>query len=141
MTDPSDPAANIKHAAQDVSGFEERWSEMSSSRKHDEDAFNVMLLDIMGEAPSYEGDQHPDSSSDHRRQIIQEYLEMMPVMERIILVRHYGIWGEKVDPATTAETLNISRGQYDDYLVAAKADLKTRKNEIFKEIALDATST
>lgn len=139
MTDPSDPAANTRHAAQETVSIDERWSAMSNSAAHDEDAFNAMIMDIMGEAPSYEGGTRPDPSSDHRREIFQEYLDQIPAIHRVVIVHHYGIWGTKQSPAETADALNISPAQYDDYLVAAKAELKTRKNELFKEIALDVS--
>ena len=136
----SDPAKNILHEAQAEADTtaQERWAKMSAMPANDDDAFNAMLLDAIGEAPSPANYDDSVELRDERQEIFNDYLDTIPVFQRIVLVRHYGVFGDKGDPAETATMLGVSSAQYNELLLQAKVALKMRKNELFKEITVDA---
>lgn len=136
MTDSTDSAANLVHRAQAVDDIEAHWSEMRASATSSAASFSAMLFDIFGEAPAPEADPTLDLNRQARDALLADYLDGLDTRQRIAVVEHYGIWGDPVDPETTAAELGVARAQYDEILVTAKVALETRKNEFFKELAL-----
>lgn len=134
----SEPAENIQHATQGVPDADSHWETMTTSVAHDEHAFNAMLLDILGEAPGDSAETAGEVDEIDREEVFNDYLDTIPAPQRIVLVRHYGVFGQKSEPADTAAMLGISAAQYDEHLLGAKVALKNRKNELFKEITVDS---